>query len=102
MKVMRELKSPALYSFAKEALPNSLVVGTCSDGYSRGYYVYQKGCKPWFGRGDPIAELGQDEIYLLHHNYFSDMEALAMAYENATGFEVTLRYRQYPKEEPIK
>lgn len=102
MKLERVLAPAKLYSFADHSLPSGLVVGNSQDGYGRCYYIYQRGHKPWLGRGDPIAEIGSQSIRLFHTNYFSDMEDLARAYESATGFEVTIQYFQSPKDKPLE
>lgn len=100
MKVERQLNQPSIHTFAPSVLPRSLVVGSCLEGYSRTYYIYA-GKAPWIGRGHPVAELDGATIRLFETNYFSDIEALAMAYEKATGFEVTLKYWQAPKDDPL-
>jgi hypothetical protein len=75
--------------------------GRCSEGYSYGYYIYA-GKAPLFFRGDPVAEIEGLTIRLFHTNYFSDIEDLARKYEQATGYEVTLKYWQAPKDDPIQ
>lgn len=101
MKIERQIKAPNLYGWAKTHLPPSLSCGSCMEGYGTGYYVYE-GRAPWIGRGDPIAEIEGRVVRLFHANYFSDMEDLIRGYESATGHEITLKYWQSPKDNPLE
>ena len=101
MKVIRCFSQPSLFEFAKNRLPPSLVAKERSEGYGYGYYIYQRDHVPWLLRGDPVAEIEGAMIRLFHHNYYSDMEALALAYEEDSGHETAIRYSQDPKALPL-
>lgn len=102
MKLERQLAEADLFNYTKRHLPQSLVTRRRPEGYVICYYIYQRDHTPWlFERGDPVAEIYGLTLRLFHNNYFSDMEALARAYEAATGFEVTLIYQQVPKEKSL-
>ena len=100
MKIERNTKSPDLFEWMKQNLPSSLSAGKNGEGYGYGYYIYA-GSAPVFFRGNPIAEIHNSTIVLFHTNYFSDMEDLGRKYEQETGYEVTLRYWQAPKDTPL-
>ena len=102
MKTQRLVSAPKLHKWAERNPPSGMVVKKYYEGYARAHYVYAKANAPWIGRGDPIAELLEDEIMLFHTNYFSDMQRLAEAYEKESGHEITLKYWQSPKDDPIK
>jgi len=101
MKIDRQVKNPELFDFAKKKLPPSLVARRQTDGYGFEYCIYQRDHVPLLLRGDPVAVISREIIHLFHHNYFSDMESLALAYEKETGHEITIRYSQHPKEKPL-
>lgn len=101
MKIERQISPPRLYEWALNFSMPGLVIKRIREGYGCGYYVYAAAHVPWIGRGDPVAALDDDTISLFQTNYFSDMQLLGMAYEKATGHEITLRYWQSPKDEPL-
>lgn len=109
MKIERQIESPKLWTFAREHLPRGLVAANYIIGYGRvaGIYAIRPEDKPgFFARmmaftpRDPIAEIHGATIFLYHPEYFSDFEDLARKYESETGYEVTLKYWQAPKDAP--
>ena len=103
MKIERQLKIPTLGKWGLSYPMQNLRVKHVSQGYGGDlYYVYAVSDMPWFGHGNPIAELGDNEIRLFETSYFSDMERFGKAYESETGYEVTLKYWQSPKDQLLK
>lgn len=109
MKVERVIKHPNVFAFAKTHLPSGLITYDFQCGYGYFYCIIHPPKPNWikeqfmtFNSLDPIADVCGDVINLRHPQYFSDMENLARAYEAATGFEVTLKYWQTPKDTPLE
>lgn len=63
--------------------------------------MYPKSDVPWFWIGSPIAQIDVNTIVLYETQYFEDLRALVAAYEQATGYEITLKYWQSPKDTPL-
>ena len=86
-------ESCPLWEFFRNNLPQTLEATRMGDGYGFTYGVKVIRNRPWYSLySDEIASITKDTVELRYPEYFSDFEAICLAYEKQTGHSVTFKY----------
>ena len=86
-------ESCLLWEFFRDNLPKTLKATRVDEGYGHIYGIEVIRNRPWYSLySDEIASVTKDTVELRYPEYFSDFEAICLAYEKQTGIPVTLKY----------